>query len=44
VAHGTLLRLGLAVTATVTVLLGLFPGPLLEAVGSAAAAVGAALP
>jgi NADH-quinone oxidoreductase subunit N len=44
VAHGALLRLGLAITATVTVLLGLFPGPLLDTVGAAAAAVGAALP
>ena len=44
VAHGVLLRLGLAITATVTVLLGLFPGPLLDTVGAAAAAVGAALP
>jgi NADH-quinone oxidoreductase subunit N len=44
VAHGVLLRAGLAITATVTVLLGLFPGPLLETVGAAAAAVGAALP
>jgi NADH-quinone oxidoreductase subunit N len=42
VAHGALLRLGLAITATVTVLLGLFPGPLLDTVGAAAAAVGAA--
>jgi len=44
VAHGALLRVGLAVTATVTVVLGLFPGPLLEGVGAAARAVGAALP
>ena len=44
VAHGVLLRAGLAITAAVTVLLGLFPGPLLESVGAAAAAVGAALP
>jgi NADH-quinone oxidoreductase subunit N len=44
VAHGVLLRLGLTITAAVTILLGLFPGPLLETVGSAAAAVGAALP
>ncbi len=44
VAHGALLRLGLAITATVTVVLGLFPGPFLESVGAAAKAVGAALP
>jgi NADH-quinone oxidoreductase subunit N len=44
VAHGALLRVGLAITATVTVVLGLFPGPLLEGVGAAAKAVGAALP
>jgi NADH-quinone oxidoreductase subunit N len=44
VAHGMLLRVGLTITGVGTILLGLFPGPLLEAVGSAAAAVGAALP
>ena len=44
VAHGALLRLGLAITAFVTVALGLFPGPFLESVGTAAKAVGAALP
>jgi len=44
VAHGALLRAGLAITAVATVVLGLFPGPLLETVGEAAAAVGAALP
>ena len=44
VAHGALLRAGLAITAAATVVLGLFPGPLLETVGEAAAAVGAALP
>jgi NADH-quinone oxidoreductase subunit N len=44
VAHGALLRVGLAITAIVTVVLGLFPGPLLEGVGAAARAVGAALP
>ena len=44
VAHGALLRLGLAITAIVTVVLGLFPGPLLEGVGAAAKAIGAALP
>jgi NADH-quinone oxidoreductase subunit N len=44
VAHGVLLRVGLAITATVTVVLGLFPGPLLEGVGAAAKAIGAALP
>ena len=44
VGHGALLRLGLAITAVMTVTLGLFPGPLLESVGKAAAAVGAALP
>jgi NADH-quinone oxidoreductase subunit N len=44
VAHGALLRLGLAVTAIVTVTLGLFPGALLDSVGVAAQAIGAALP
>ena len=44
VGHGALLRLGLAITAVMTVTLGLFPGPFLESVGKAAAAVGAALP
>jgi NADH-quinone oxidoreductase subunit N len=44
VAHGALLRLGLAVTAVMTVALGLFPGPFLQSVGDAAQALGAALP
>jgi NADH-quinone oxidoreductase subunit N len=44
VGHGALLRLGLAITAVMTVTLGLFPGPFLESVESAAQAVGAALP
>jgi NADH-quinone oxidoreductase subunit N len=44
VAHGALMRLGLAITAIATVTLGLFPGPLIDTVGAAAAAVGAALP
>ena len=44
VAHGALLRLGLAITAFVTVALGLLPGPFLESVGTAAKAIGAALP
>jgi NADH-quinone oxidoreductase subunit N len=44
VGHGALLRLGLAITAVMTVTLGLFPGPFLESVESAGQAVGAALP
>jgi NADH-quinone oxidoreductase subunit N len=44
VAHGGLLRLGLAITAVMTVVLGLLPGPFLDSVGSAAQALGAALP
>jgi len=43
VARGRLLRLGLAISAIATLFLGLFPGPLLESVGAAAQAVGAAL-
>ena len=44
VAHGALLRTGLVVTAAMTVALGLFPGPFLEGVGTAARALTAALP
>jgi NADH-quinone oxidoreductase subunit N len=44
VGHGALLRLGLAVTAVMTVLLGLFPTPFLESVGDAAAAIAGVLP
>jgi hypothetical protein len=44
VGHGALLRVGLAITAIVTVVLGLLPGPFLEGVGTAAKALGAALP
>ena len=44
VAHGALLRLGLAIAAFVTVALGLLPGPFLEGVGTAAKALGTALP
>ncbi len=44
VAHGALLRTGLLVTAAMTVALGLFPGPFLEGVGTAARALTAALP
>ena len=44
VGHGALLRLGLAVTAVMTVVLGLFPTPFLESVGRAAEALATALP
>ncbi len=44
VAHGSLLRLGLTITAGVTIVLGLIPTPLLESVGTAARALVAALP
>jgi NADH-quinone oxidoreductase subunit N len=44
VAHGALLRLGLAITAVMTIALGLFPGPFLESVGDAAAAIGNLVP
>jgi NADH-quinone oxidoreductase subunit N len=44
VGHGALLRLGLAVTAVLTIALGLFPTPFLAGVGAAAEAVAAALP
>ncbi|MDA8237546.1 MAG: proton-conducting transporter membrane subunit, partial [Chloroflexi bacterium] len=44
VAHGALLRLGLTITAGVTIVLGLIPTPLLESVGTAARALVAALP
>ncbi len=43
VAHGALLRLGLAITAVMTVILGLFPGLLLASVASAAQAIGVAI-
>jgi NADH-quinone oxidoreductase subunit N len=39
VAKGRLLKVGLAGTAILTILLGLFPGPLLEVVGRAARAL-----
>jgi NADH-quinone oxidoreductase subunit N len=41
VARGGLLRLGLAVSAIATVLLGLFPSPFLESVSTAANAIAA---
>jgi NADH-quinone oxidoreductase subunit N len=44
VGHGALLRIGLAVTAVMTVLLGLFPTPFLESVGDAAAAIAGLVP
>jgi NADH-quinone oxidoreductase subunit N len=44
VGHGALLRLGLAVTAVLTVTLGLFPGPFIDGVGAAAQAITSALP
>ncbi|HSW40989.1 MAG TPA: NADH-quinone oxidoreductase subunit N [Patescibacteria group bacterium] len=44
VSDGALLRVGLAITATATVVMGLLPGPFLDTVGAAARAVGAALP
>ena len=43
VAHGGLMRTGLAVTAILTILLGLFPQPFLASVASAAAAIGTVL-
>ena len=43
VGHGALLRLGLAVTAVLTVILGLFPGLFLSSVSSAAQAIGVAI-
>jgi NADH-quinone oxidoreductase subunit N len=43
VSHGALLRLGLAVTASGTVLLGLFPEPFLGTVGAAAQALATAI-
>ncbi len=39
VPHGGLMRLGLAVTAVLTIVLGLLPGPLLDWVGTAARAI-----
>ncbi len=44
VGHGALLRLGLAITAVLTVTLGLFPGPFMQSVGEAAGAIGSFLP
>jgi NADH-quinone oxidoreductase subunit N len=44
VGHGALLRLGLAITAVMTVILGLFPGLFLASVASAAQAIGVAIP
>ncbi len=43
VAHGALLRLGLAITAVMTIALGLFPTPFLESVGAAAEALASTL-
>jgi NADH-quinone oxidoreductase subunit N len=43
-SHGGLMRVGLAVTAVMTVFLGILPGPFLDSVAAAAAAVTAALP
>jgi NADH-quinone oxidoreductase subunit N len=43
VGHGALLRLGLAITAVMTVVLGLFPGLILTSVSSAAQAIGVAV-
>jgi NADH-quinone oxidoreductase subunit N len=44
VAHGALLRLGLAISAVMTVLLGLLPGPLIDGAAAAARAIATALP
>ena len=43
IGHGALLRLGLAITALMTVILGLFPGLILTSVSSAAQAIGVAV-
>jgi NADH-quinone oxidoreductase subunit N len=43
IGHGALLRLGLAITAVMTVVLGLFPGLILTSVSSAAQAIGVAV-
>ncbi len=43
VGHGPLLRVGLAITAIMTVTLGLFPGPFLASVGDAAQVLSSAL-
>jgi len=43
-SHGGLMRVGLAVTAVMTVFLGILPGPFIDGVAAAAAAVTAALP
>jgi NADH-quinone oxidoreductase subunit N len=43
VGHGALLRLGLGITAFMTVILGLFPGIILASVSSAAQAIGVAI-
>jgi NADH-quinone oxidoreductase subunit N len=43
VSHGGLLRTGLAITAVLTILLGLFPQPFLTGVASAAQAIGTAI-
>ncbi len=43
VAHGALLRLGLVITAVMTVILGLFPGLFTTGVSSAAQAIGVAI-
>ncbi len=43
IGHGALLRLGLAITALMTVVLGLFPGLILTSVSSAAQAIGVAV-
>jgi NADH-quinone oxidoreductase subunit N len=44
VSHGALLRLGLAITAAMTIALGLLPTPFLESVGDAAAAIAGIVP
>ena len=44
VGHGALLRLGLAITAVMTVTLGLFPGPFIASVGEAAQSIASFLP
>ncbi len=44
VAHGALLRVGLVITAVMTIALGLFPSPFLDGIGDAARAIATALP
>ncbi|HEX5148734.1 MAG TPA: NADH-quinone oxidoreductase subunit N [Candidatus Limnocylindrales bacterium] len=43
-AHGSLMRLGLGITAVMTIILGLFPGVLLDGVGAAAHALSVVAP